>query len=112
MNMTPTLLRKAEAKVRALLRAGMLVKAGDGKFALPKLPEKMNPHLALFNCHVNKANRRAKVAFIEKYGKAVWDKQLQPKVTTGIMVILQEPPTKYTRFYVNTVTKFVNEDRY
>ena len=112
MNLTREKLKTAKAKVRALVKEGLLVKAGDGKFELPKLPEKMDPHLSVFNCHVNKADRRAKAAFIEKYGKAVWDKQLQPKVKTGIMVIFKERPTKYTRFYVAAITKFVNEDRY
>lgn len=72
----------------------------------------LSPSLALFNGHLNRATKKAKRAFKQMFGPVAWKKEMEPLVKSGIMVILQEPPTLYTSFYVHTVFAFVNEHRY
>lgn len=109
---TKATVREAKSATTKLVRAGLLVKTSDGKFELPKLPEKMDPHTAVFNQHVNAAGARAKQKFIDKFGYEVWKEHLEDAYVDGIMVIFKSKPTKWTQFYVDTVTKFVNEGRY
>lgn len=63
---------------------------------------------AIFNCHKNNAEARAKVAFIHKFGEDVWDKKIQPIIDNGIMDIFNEKPNVHTLFFVNAVFLFVN----
>lgn len=71
----------------------------------------MDPGFAMFNSHVNRAKDRAKRSFIKKFGRKVWDKRLQPFIDAGIMSIFNKKPNRWTEFYVNKVTSFVNEGR-
>lgn len=109
---TPETVKKAKAAAKALVKEGLLVQTASGKFELPELPKKMDPYWAVFNCHVNGAKAKAREAFIEKYGREVWDEKLAGPERDGIMVIFKTPPTEWTQFYVDQVTKFVNEGRY
>lgn len=66
---------------------------------------------ALFNCHLNDAENRANAAFVKRFGQDAFDENIQPFLNKGIMAIFNEPPNKHTKWYVETVAVFVNEDR-
>jgi hypothetical protein len=74
----------------------------------------MNEYLgvtvALFNCHLNNAQERAKVAFIKRFDEASWKKEIQPFIDKGLMSIT-ENPNGYARWFVEAVAIFVNENR-
>ncbi len=70
----------------------------------------MDGYFAVFNQHLNNAGPRAKFLFIEKFGRDVWNQKMA-KYEDGIMAIFDTPPTKWTQFYVDAVTTFVNEGR-
>ena len=74
-----------------------------------KNTEIMDPTFAIFNQHKNKADERAKKAFIEMFGQKDWDKNIQPLIDNGIMSIFNEEPNTYTIAYVAFVFAFVNE---
>ncbi len=73
-----------------------------------KKAEPMDPFFSLFNCHVNDAERRAKESFIQKYDEATWKRELQPFINKGIMSIFDKPPSEFTQFFVDEVTRIVN----
>jgi len=69
----------------------------------------MNEGLSLFNSHIGNADKKAKKAFIERFNQEIWDEELQPLIEKGAMsIILENKPNKYTLWYVNAVTAFVN----
>lgn len=73
--------------------------------------EILDPHLAVFNSHVNNASDQADAEFIRTFGRAAWEEHIQPLHATGIMAIFDSPPTEHTRFWVYSVTNFVNEGK-
>ena len=109
---TKAQVREARTAATKLVRAGLLVKTGADEYRLPRLEPKMDPHTAVFNQHINAAGARAKQKFIDKFGYEVWKEQLEDAYVDGIMVIFKSKPTEWTQFYVDTVTKFVNEGRF
>ena len=70
--------------------------------------EPMDISFALFNSHINDAERRAKDAFIGFFGEEAWATDIQPHLDYGIMSILRETPTIRTQFYVYTIWTMVN----
>lgn len=113
---TKAFVRKAKTAATKLVRAGYLLKDKDRDgtevYRLVALEKKYDQHTALFNCHINGADKKAKAAFITKFGKAVWNAKLADAEKNGIMVIFKSAPTKWTKFYVETVAKIVNEGRF
>lgn len=73
--------------------------------------EPMDVFFSVFNLHINKAGERAKAAFIEHFGEALWKEHLEGPERDGIMVIFGEKPTQYTRWYAEKVQEFVNDGR-
>lgn len=75
------------------------------------MKEKMDGYFSVFNSHVNNAHKRAKVAFQKKFGPSAWKSSgMASAERDGIMVIFREKPTKFTKFYVDKVEEFVNEE--
>lgn len=73
--------------------------------------KKLDGYMAVFNCHLNNANERAAKEFVDKYGLSIWTREIQPIIDCGVMSIFQQGPNEWTQFYVDTVTRIVNEDR-
>lgn len=71
--------------------------------------EYTTPFFAVFNSHINNADRRARRAFRERFGPGVWKRQMTYYVRKGIMSVFDDPPNQYTQAYVHLVTQFVNE---
>jgi len=71
--------------------------------------ESMGAYLSVFNQHLNDAAELTRADFIEIFGQEDWDREMQPFVDKGVMSLFQEEPNPYTKFYVKTVTKYVNE---
>jgi hypothetical protein len=71
-------------------------------------PEKMDVRVSVFNCHSNKADERAKVAFIDLFDQKLWDKKIQPFIDKGVMSIFDEKLNTHTQFYAWTIWLFVN----
>jgi hypothetical protein len=69
---------------------------------------KMDVTAALFNCHINNAEERAKESYIAFFGKESFDANIQPYLDKGIMSILKTQPTPTLQFYVYTIWNFVN----
>lgn len=65
--------------------------------------------MAVFNCHANDAKRRANRAFIEEFGRQVFNRRLVPIFRKGIMSIFEEPNV-WTRWWVDKVTEIVNQE--
>lgn len=73
--------------------------------------EVMDPYFSLFNLHVNDAGERARAAFIKRFGVDVWRENIGPDYESGVMAIMQKPPTEFTKWFVETIWVFVNENR-
>lgn len=73
--------------------------------------EFLDPRWALFNCHVNDAEKRAKIKFIISNGTKCWNKEIQPFVDQGIMSIFNVKPNKWTVEFLKDVCRFVNEKK-
>lgn len=71
--------------------------------------EWMDEGFALFNWHVNNANRRIKKEFVAKYGQKAWDRHIKPHVKQGIMSIFETKPNRYKVWFVKRVQEMVNE---
>lgn len=71
--------------------------------------ERYGTFLAVFNCHVNNADRKARRDFRAKFGPDAWQKHMTPFVRKGLMSIFDEPQNKHTKFYADAVTRYVNE---
>ena len=74
-----------------------------------KKEDPMSPHFALFNLHVNDAQKKADRAFVQRYGQEKFDEIMKPLHEDGIMGIFQTKPTEELKFYLNAVFCFVNE---
>ncbi len=78
------------------------------------LLEPMSPFLAVFNGHVNNADKRARAHLARTVRGRVWLKQVEDieAERKGIMGIFDDwtKPTGVRR-YIKLVTKFVNENR-
>ena len=72
--------------------------------------EPMGVFMAVFNGHVNDANTRARIDFVNKFGSITWGKIMQPLIDDGIMVIFDKDPTEHTKFYAEQVAKYVNQE--
>ncbi len=76
----------------------------------PKAPSsKMSTCFAVFNCHINHAQDKARKAFISKYGKPCYMKEVHPTVREGLMSIFNHKPNSFTTYFVAKIKHFVNE---
>ena len=49
--------------------------------------------------------RKARAAFIAKYGRDRWNKVIAPILKGGCMLIFNTPPTRLTWFYIESVAR-------
>jgi hypothetical protein len=72
--------------------------------------EAMDLGFALFNI-TNPVFERVKKGFLRRFGHKAWDESgIQKLWETGIMAILQDPPTDERLWFVETVAFVVNEN--
>ena len=71
----------------------------------------MDGYFAVFNGHKNNADKRARADMIKKFGKQRYAEEFKPLVKQGIMSIFDTRPTAITKYYVDRVTKYVNEKK-
>jgi hypothetical protein len=71
--------------------------------------EMLNVYFAVFNRHINDAGKKAKDAFIKRYGALAWHQQMKPFERAGIMSVFQSAPNQFTTYYTDMVHYFVNE---
>ncbi len=64
---------------------------------------------AVFNGHINNAAKRANAEFVAQFGQEVFEAEIAPLDSQGIMSIFDRSPTIYTMAWVVLVTAFVNE---
>lgn len=76
-----------------------------------KKAEPMNPYVAVFNCHINNAKSKADKAFIKRFDKDVFNKEIKPFLDKGIMSIFKQAPNDYTKVYVEFIALYVNESK-
>lgn len=76
------------------------------------MPEKLSPYFAVFNGHVNEADKRAR-AFLAENSLTTWLEEIKAMEAkeNGIMALFNHEPTAATGAYVALVTLFVNEGR-
>lgn len=76
------------------------------------MPDTMSPYFAVFNCHCNNADQRARAA-LRANGMQTWLDEVEAieSAEGGIMAIFQHDPTAATGAYVALVTVFANEGR-
>lgn len=75
-----------------------------------KKEKRMEPFIAVFNCHVNNAKARADAEIIAQFGQEVFDKKIAPYHKKGIMAIFNKKPNHVTAAWVAVCTAFVNEN--
>lgn len=80
-------------------------------WGLDRPKKAMDSGFALFNCHINAADSRAKKAYIDTWGQKSWYKHIQPCWDVGIMSIFNVKPNKLRKWYIEKVTEYVNENR-
>jgi hypothetical protein len=68
----------------------------------------MDIYFATFNC-TKPDLAKAKRAFGRKFGAGSFKTWIQPYLDKGIMSIFKDSPNKYTKFYVETLARYVNE---
>ena len=69
--------------------------------------ERLDPHFAVFNGHVNDASDRAR-ALLREFAPKLAD-EIDEAYDKGIMSIFGKKPNQATSAYVWLVTAFVNE---
>lgn len=62
----------------------------------------------IFNRHETD-RRKARQAFIERFGRDKYDELIKPIERAGIMSIFNEPPNPYTALYVNVMAESVDK---
>jgi hypothetical protein len=97
-----------EARAMQLGRTTATVFEVDGEEYDVENDDPMDVSFALFNCHKNNAQERAKESYIAFFGKESFDANVQPYIDNGIMSILKTQPTPTLQFYVYTIWNFVN----
>ena len=70
--------------------------------------EPLNIFFAVFNCSATEEDR-ARRTFNKHFGQGMYRKHISPLRCTGIMEIFQHPPTKQSKWYVETLAKMVNK---
>ena len=65
----------------------------------------MDKYILFFNQKPESANK-AKIDFINEFGKERFMKEIQPFIDKGIMSIFAAKPNKYTTYYVNRVANY------
>lgn len=75
------------------------------------MKEPMDCIFSVFNLHVNNAGKRANKDCIEKFGREAFMKIFPRLYRDGMMSIFHSAPTEMTQYWVDCVTKYVNEDR-
>ncbi len=73
------------------------------------MAERLGPNMAVFNNHVNDADKRAKALLAEFAPKLA--EEIEAAENIGIMSIFAEEATNATAAYAWLVTAFVNENR-
>lgn len=73
------------------------------------MSERLTPHFAVFNLHVNGAKEKADAEFKSQFGEEAFDKFIAPLHEGGIMAIFNQKPSKYTLPWVTLCTYFVND---
>ena len=72
------------------------------------MSQPMNVYFAVFN--VRRGERwRASRAFIKKWGRDAYRREILPLWRKGIMSIFQQPPNRHTLSYAYTIRYFVNK---
>lgn len=71
----------------------------------------MDPGFAVFNGHVNNADRRARDLMRRWFKSSLAEVEAIEEKNNGIMAIFHNDPTPAVLAYVALVTAFVNEDR-
>ena len=72
--------------------------------------KKMDGYFAVFNQHLNNAGDRAMKDVKEKFG-VIGESKMAVLQAKGIMSLFQEKPNDVTKYYVDKVTEYVNENR-
>lgn len=72
--------------------------------------EMLSVYFSVFNQHINDADKKAKNAFIKRFGTFAWHQQMKPFEKVGIMSVFKSAPTQFTTYYINMVHHFVNEN--
>ena len=76
-----------------------------------KKRKKMDPYFAIFNGHVNDADKQARSFLAEHFTGSIEEVERIEKKHNGIMGIFKESPNIHTNAYVALVTYLVNEKR-
>lgn len=73
--------------------------------------ERMSLHFAVFNLHVNDADKRADEEFVAQFGVEMFYEHIAPFYEEGIMSMFDADPTLHGLAWATLVTAYVNENR-
>ena len=73
------------------------------------MSKRMSPYVAVFNCHINNAEKRANLDVIAKFGRALFFRVFPKIYRDGVMSIFHNPETPEKRYWVARCTRYANE---